>query len=244
MVNSFSQWQTPRLFPTLQKKQLHIWRTKLDCSNNPITNFLTLLDRDEQIRAQQFRFEKDRQSFIISHGVLRQILSKYLNIMPEQLNYSYLEFGKPYLKNYSHLQFNLSHSHNIALIAVILDSAVGIDIEYMQRKVDADAIAERFFSKREYAILQSLNGDEKIQAFFNAWTRKEAFLKAHGQGLSYSLENIEVSLQVNQPAKFLAIHDATENIADWCLHAISMPNYVAAVAIKGHTEKIELFLAE
>lgn len=241
MSKIFLRWPISNKSPNLQMHQAHIWSAMLSCDTQKLKIFFDLLDANEQARAKRFHFEKDRNQFIASHGILRKILSGYLNVSPEKIIFSYNEFGKPFIANQSDIQFNLSHSKNIALIGVTKNYSIGIDIEYIKQMRDIDAIAERYFSAHEYSALKQLSTEEKQLAFFNGWSRKEAFLKAHGQGLSYSLEKIEVNLLANETAKFIAIHDANENISDWELYNLEPANdFAAALAIKGHLEKIQM----
>jgi 4'-phosphopantetheinyl transferase len=226
----------------LKHNQVHIWCALLESNEEQLNQFFNLLDANEQHRAQRFRFAKDRSHFIISHGILRKLLGHYLKIAPQTLQFGYTKFNKPFLMAYPELQFNLSHSKNIALFAITVNHVIGVDVEYINPACDIDAIAERYFSTREYAVLKMLNGDEKISAFFNGWSRKEAFLKAIGQGLSYSLAKVEVNMQINKPAKLLALDDKNENVSDWLLQALNpLDNYAAALAIKNPLAKIELF---
>lgn len=242
MPHSLLHWPTPTTFPILKNNHTHVWCAGLEYSDEQLNNFFALLDPEEQARAQRFHFKKDRKHFIASHGILRKLLSAYLTVAPQALNFSYTDFGKPFLTDHSELQFNLSHSQNVALFAMTLNHSVGVDIENINRECDMDAIAQRYFSAREYSILKNLSGTEKIQTFFNGWARKEAYLKAHGQGLSYSLDKVEVTMRIDEPAKFLAIHDEKENVSEWSLHALApLANYAAALAVKNHSEKIELF---
>lgn len=234
-------WPIPNKFPNLEMHQAHIWSAVLNYDIQKLKIFFDLLDADEQVRANRFHFEKDRNQFIASHGILRKILSGYLNISPEKIIFSYNEFGKPFIANQSDIQFNLSHSKNITLIAITKNYSIGVDIEYIKQTRDIEAIAERYFSTHECSALKQLPTEERQKAFFNGWSRKEAFLKAHGQGLSYSLEKVEVSLATNEPAKFIAIHDANENISEWELYNLEPANdFAAAVAIKGELKKIEM----
>lgn len=241
MSQTHLHWPIPLKFPTLEMHQAHVWSAVLNCSIQKLAFFFNLLDADEQVRASRFHFEKDRHQFIASHGILRAILSGYLNISPEKIIFSYNEFGKPFIENQTDIQFNLSHSKNITLIAITKNYSIGVDIEYIKQTRDVDAIAERYFSTREYSALKQLPTEERQKAFFNVWSRKEAFLKAHGQGLSYSLEKVEVSLATSEPAKFIAIHDENENISEWKLYNLEPAHdFAAAVAIKGELKEIQM----
>lgn len=240
MQKSILLWDSPPAELPVLKQTAHVWCVALDFSQDILKTFLSLLSSDEQERAQQFRFEKDRNHFIAARGLLREVLSRYSNIEPQKLKFHYNIYGKPSLADYSQLQFNLSHSNGLALYALTLDNNIGVDIEFKGRECDIDAIAQRYYSPREYEILNKLSGTEKTDAFFNAWARKEAFLKALGQGISYSLDKVEVTLTADELARFVAIHDTAQDVSQWYLHALNpSPDFAAALAIKGHVDKVE-----
>lgn len=223
----------------LHSEQIHIWHSDLD-GVSPLA-LSSYLSADEKIRASRFHFEKDRRRFIAARGWLRFILAYYLQAKPDQLGFIYNEYGKPELINSSGITFNISHSENIALFAFAKNLTLGIDIEAKNRRCDMDGIAQRFFSEAEYAVLKNLSEEKKRDAFFNGWTRKEAFLKAIGQGLSYSLNNVEVTLLPEDKAEFIAIHDNENNKEEWSLYNLDInPDYAAALALKGKAESIRL----
>lgn len=243
MSSSSLAWQTPSTFPVLKNQQVHVWCASLEYTDNQLNDFFALLNDEEQARAQRFHFLKDRHHFVAARGILKKLLGTYLKLAPQSLNFSYSAFGKPFLKEHPSLQFNLSHSNQMTLIAITLNYAVGIDIESMHRICDMDLIAQRYFSAREYEILKNLSNTEKTQTFYNGWTRKEAFLKAHGQGLSYSLDKVEVTMHPNETVKFLALHDAQENISEWSLYELApLTQYASALVVKNFSEKLELKL--
>jgi 4'-phosphopantetheinyl transferase len=219
----------------------HVWWADLNKSADKLTKFFNLLADNEKKRAVRFHFEKDRNHYIVARGILREILSHYLAITPQEIVFSYTTRGKPIIDQQYNVQFNVSHSYGIALYAITREPAVGIDIEYKDRERDIDGIVERFFSSNEARVIKNLTGAEKLQAFFNGWTRKEAFLKALGAGLSYPLANVEVTLTSDQPAQFLALHDEQLNIKDWHLHAFEpVVNYAAALVVQGNLHKVEI----
>lgn len=227
----------------LSPQEVHVWHTSFSdhLQHDEVAGFLTTLSSDEQARAQRFHFAKDRDRFIIARGLLRKILSHYLSVKPEQLQFNYNPYGKPELLNYTHIQFNLSHSHDIALFAIGQQS-VGVDIEYLGRTCDINAIAARYFSVEEYQTINSLAGNQKIQAFFNGWARKEAFLKAIGKGLSYPLNQVEVTLHPEQSANFIAFHDGEHTLSDWSLFALELKtNYAAALVTKGNPSSLHVW---
>jgi 4'-phosphopantetheinyl transferase len=212
---------------SLQPLQIHIWHVSLERPASALPPLLLLLSPDEQQRADRFRFEKDRTKFIITRGLLRTVLSRYLAIAPAQIEFSYTPKGKPLLS--APISFNVSHSHQMALFAIASYPRIGIDLEHL-RPIDAVPLAQRFFSPQEAAILSALTGAEQQRAFFRGWTQKEAYLKATGDGL-VGLESVEVAL--DQPMKILKINGGSQAAADWFVSEIEVPDYVAAIAGEG-----------
>lgn len=146
-----------------------------------------ILSPDELLRANRFKFPEHRMRYSVAHTALRKILAQYVNESPEKLIFSEHEYGKPYLKNYPEIQFNLSHAENMAVCAITLTQPIGVDVEYIKKEIDVLPLAKRFFAKAEYAYLAALSGDELQLAFFKLWTRKEAWIKARGLGLHEEL---------------------------------------------------------
>ncbi len=177
------------IFP--QKTALHLWFTRLDEDLYQAFN-LDLLDQEELKRAKRFKFDLHRKRFITAHAALRSILSLYLKISPENIHILKAADGKPYLKE-RELQFNLSHSHHLALYAITLHSPVGIDIEKI-RSSYPEAVAKRFFSPQEYEALSKLPEEQKRNQFFKLWTGKEALIKALGTGLRFPLSSFSLPL--------------------------------------------------
>ena len=228
-------WEQPPADLRLSLNEVHIWRGELDLPAPQIDDLGETLSADECDRAKRFYFERDRQRFIAGRGMLRNILSRYLGIAPNQIEFCYGKRGKPALRNES-ICFNLSHSQGLALYAITLDRIVGIDLEQVRSMPDAEAIAKSFFSQREYAVLQGMPTNEKQAAFLNCWTRKEAFLKAIGDGLYKPLDQIEVSFLPDEPARLLSIAGDVESASRWSiLHLIPAAGYVGALAIEGES---------
>jgi 4'-phosphopantetheinyl transferase len=193
---------------------------------------------DEQLRADRFYFERDRKHFIVGRGLLRAILGRYLDLEPAQVQFSYGPRGKPALANIGTggaLCFNLSHSNGLALYAVTHDRNLGIDLEYIRPMPEAEQMAKRFFSPREYAVISSLPPHQKQEAFFRGWTCKEAYLKAIGEGLAQPLDRVEVSLAPSEPARLYGITGEPSAAARWFLQELTpAPSYVATLAVEGH----------
>lgn len=188
---------------------------------------------------ERFRFERDRRRFIVGRGVLRTILGRYLGVEPDKVQFRYSPRGKPYLAerfdSYG-LRFNLAHSHELALYAFTRDREIGVDLEYVRPMPDAVEIATRFFSTRENAVFRVLPKSQELEAFYNCWTRKEAYLKATGDGLARPLDQFAVSLTPGEPARLLHVEkDLLQEIARWSFQALKPAfSYVAAVAVEGH----------
>jgi 4'-phosphopantetheinyl transferase len=182
--------------------------------------------------------ERDREHFIVARGVLRAILGRYLNRVPECLSFSYGARGKPALAGESDtdaIRFSVSHSHGVALYAFTRGREVGIDLERIRCDLAAVEIAERFFSRREVAMLRSLPTAVQHQAFFRCWTRKEAYIKAKGEGLSLPLDQFDVSLAPEEPAAVLGAQRDPSEASRWSLQDLApAPGYAAALAAEGH----------
>jgi 4'-phosphopantetheinyl transferase len=203
-----------------------------------LQNLKCTLPSDELSRADRFYFQKDREHFIVARGLLRAILSLYLDTAPDQVRFSYGPRGKPALAitaSQDRLCFNLSHAGGLALYAVANGREVGIDLECVRPISEAEQIAKRFFSSRENAVLQTLASGMKQEAFFNCWTRKEAFIKATGDGLARPLDQFDVSLKPGGPAKLLNVDGNVREASRWSLRELTpAPGYVAAIAVEGY----------
>jgi 4'-phosphopantetheinyl transferase len=177
---------------------------------------------------------------------LRSLLSAYLGISSEELRFSYAEKGKPSLqKGPSEINFNLAHSHGMAVYAFSHTREVGVDLEYMREDLANEDIAKRFFSMREIKMLDAVPAELKKLAFFNCWTRKEAYIKARGEGLSMPLDEFDVSLEPGEPAALLANHKEPAEITRWSMQSIPVPTgYVAALCVEGFDWLLKSFALE
>ena len=228
-------WQNPPNELVLADNEIHVWRVKLDLSADEITKLTTILAEDEQLKANRFRFAEHQRRYIAARGILRRLIGIYLNITGDSVKFEYNSRGKPKIAeflNHQNLQFNVSHSQELALCGITRDRRIGIDLEYLRDIDDAAKIAQRFFSPTESALIASLHGEEQKQVFFQLWTAKEAYLKAIGSGLAGGLDRVEVSL-TKQSVSLLSVGEASENAANWSLDKfIPEINYVATVAIE------------
>ncbi len=240
MLNSAALWNLSVKFPPLAEGEVHLWQAALDYSEEELDQFIPLLSIDEDARAKRFHFAKDRIRYTAARGILRKILAGYLNVDPQAIEFQYNSHGKPFCVNGVALQFNLSHSKNIALYAFANNQIIGIDIEAIDPDSKVDAIANRFFSASEAKVLERLTGEEKIRAFFNGWTRKEAILKAMGQVLSYTLKKFTVTIMPNEVARLLAIDDPQQKVEEWFLYSLDqIPGFAAALVTHGEPKIIK-----
>jgi 4'-phosphopantetheinyl transferase len=180
--------------PPLQAGEIHVWRSNLRHDGDVLATMRACLSTDETARADQFIFEKDRHAFIAARGILRQILSTYTGISPSAISFGQGSKGKPYLKDNPALRFNISHSENVALYAFSCGIEVGIDVQRIDPGMESHDLIHRFFSAVEVSEFESLPQEAQTEAFYCCWTRKEAFLKASGEGLSFPLNGFSVPI--------------------------------------------------
>ena len=222
--------------------EVHLWQAALD--DSLAEGLKHLLSVDESSRADRFHFAKDRNHFIAARALLRTLLAAYLEINADKLRFAYAEKGKPYLEEIcrSGINFNLAHSHGRALFAFSNGREVGVDLEFVRADFADEKIAERFFSPREIDMLRALPPELRKQAFFNCWTRKEAYVKAGGAGLSMPLDEFDVSLAPGEPAALLQNHRVPTEVARWTMRSIPMPaGYVAALVVEGDDWQLRTF---
>ena len=214
-------------------QEVHVWAVALDPPQEKVTRLEELLSPDEVERAYRFRFDRHRRRFIVGRGVLRSILGAYLGAAPKDLTFRYGEKGKPALGEdwEEDLSFNLSHSGELALYGFGQRLELGIDVEQRRELPGAEDIAERFFSVPERLALREVPESLKSEAFFNCWTRKEAYIKATGDGLSMALDRFDVTLLPGEPARMLSADGDTSAAARWSMvHLEPAPGYVGALA--------------
>jgi 4'-phosphopantetheinyl transferase len=224
-----------RLYPP-GEQEAHTWIGSVASASSCISQFQKLLSDDETARASKFRFEKDRHEFVVSRGMLRTLLASYLGGSATQLRFTYSEHGKPRLddaEKADHLTFNLSHSDGVILCAFARNREVGVDVEKMRDNFAVEEIAERFFSAGERNTLRTLAAEHRRQAFFYCWTRKEAYIKAKGEGLSLPLHQFDVSLSPAEPAALVSTRPDAAEASRWSLYDVEAPSgYAAALAVE------------
>ena len=204
-----------------------------------------VLSMSERSRAEKFHFEKDRQKYVLAHTALREILGGYLHTDPAGLEFLQGPHGKPELilrSLWPALNFNLSHSHEAALVALNIGRKIGVDIEYIKPEFKWQDIAERFFAPGEVQSLHALQPEQQRRGFFDCWTRKEAYIKGKGGGLSIPLQDFEVSLAPDERAALLSHKEDPDEAKRWVLAEIDLgPDYAAAVAVEGHNWQLKFF---
>lgn len=224
-------WDRGPATPLLAAQQVHVYGATLDLDEARLSRMAHLLSDDEAARAARFCFEGDRRRFTAARGLLRTILARYVGAAPQDLHFVYGPHGKPALHHSTtDVRFNVSHSCGIALFAVARDINVGIDVEGV-RDIDAEALASRYFSAAESRALLAVSQADQLLAFFNCWTRKEAYLKALGDGLGRPLDSFDVSPAPGAPARLLWTEDAA-GASGWSIRALTpAPHFAAALAI-------------
>jgi 4'-phosphopantetheinyl transferase len=239
-------WTYPPAVLSSAENEVHLWRISLDLPPDELARIVELLATDEAERAARFRFKKDRDQFVARRGLLRTILRRYLDIPPEKVTFTYNTFGKPTIgNNPKGFHFNLSHSSGLALIAVTRRGEIGVDVERIRKDVEIDQVSEGLFSETERDTLRSLSPKARRQAFFNCWTRKEAYLKARGEGLSFPLNQFTVSILPGEAPRLLAAQNDAMEIERWALYQLApAPDYIAALAVEGRGHQLSCWRGE
>jgi 4'-phosphopantetheinyl transferase len=229
-------WSPPPAHLDLSDGEVHVWRASLELPRALLRRLELTLSEAERAKAARFFLQRDGERFVVARGLLRRILGRYLNLPPGALHFGYTRHGKPYLANElaeGALRFNLSHSHGLALYAVARGSEVGVDLERIRLELPDEELAERFFAPQERAALRTLAQDLRPRAFFELWTRKEAYLKGIGKGHSLPLDSFTVSL--GAPL-------GSGGALGWTLQALTPgPGYAAALAVAGGEYRLSLW---
>jgi len=236
-------WRSGPTAPAIWPNEVHVWKIYLKtpslCDNREI------LSTDELVRASRFRFHTDSDRFIAARSSLRIILARYLRAQPMELRFGLNSFGKPHLTGSQDelgLRFNLSHSHDMALLAVARNRDVGVDIEYRRADFATDEIAARFFSRSERNQLGAIAPEYKTEAFFNCWTRKEAYIKARGEGLSFPLDEFDVAFAPGAPPALLGNRRDANEVSRWSFEELSpAEGYAAALTVEGNFSRLLLW---
>lgn len=237
-----TDWLSPNDFPILPTNVVHVWRASLDVDRETQEKCVQLLSENERARAARFLLERDRVSFVAAHGILRALLARYLACTPDVIQFVSSSYGKPAV---SHpclpdpLSFNLSHSHGLVAVAIARGRAIGVDVEKIRPEFASNEVAERYFSSKEVDELRSLPHERRAEAFFLCWTRKEAYVKALGEGLRFPLDRFSVSLTPGEPAQLRA-----EDARRWSIQSFEPSittgmTHVGAVVCEGNDWTIQ-----
>lgn len=236
-------WKAARQKIFLAENEAHIWRIALFQKDKVLEFSADLLDENEKSKAAKFRFERDRRNYIAAHGAMREILGFYLECCPKKIEFTTNYYGKPFLRrNQTDINFNMSHSHEWALLALTKGKKIGVDIELIRAEIAEQNLAEQIFSPLENETLRNLPEKLRLKAFFDCWTRKEAFIKAVGKGLSYPLEEFAVSCAPHQSAMLLSINNSSDEVENWHIKELNVgENYAAAAAIESKQLKLKFY---
>lgn len=224
-----------RTVTSLPPGVVHLWWRSL-AEDGTVQASFDLLSPDEHDRAARFRVEDARRNFILTRGTLRRLLAAYLREKPDELSFGLTKYGKPFLDgrpdgHFNDVRFNVSHAEGLALLGFARRREIGVDVERIRPELDTWKLAERFFSAHERSTLKNLSGEELQSAFFRCWSRKEAYIKARGEGLSLPLSQFDVSIAPNESNALVATRpDATE-AGRWVVRDLAtLPEYAAACA--------------
>jgi 4'-phosphopantetheinyl transferase len=233
--------RSSRAFGVLKTPDVEVVSVRLDAPADVSAALWQLLSPDERQRAERFRYVEHRQRYIVARASLRRLLAERLYIAPRAVELVETSYGKPRLApvhGSAGLEFNLSHSGVLAVYAFTSGRAVGVDVELIRQIPDADNLAESFFSPQEIAALRSLPLDRRSLAFLSCWTRKEAFIKALGLGLSCPLDAFDVTIDPDASARITRIEARIGKVAHWRLQAFTpYPSYIAAVVCRAHDSR-------
>jgi 4'-phosphopantetheinyl transferase len=232
-------WPLPHDAVELNDDEVHVWLVNAGAKDIPQDGLATSLSEDEKERAARFKFAKDRRLYVAGHAALRSLLADYLRVAADTIHFVSGPHGKPAIASPlagGGLEFNLSHSHEVALVAVARQRAVGVDVEFVKREFSFDDLARRFFTTKEVAALFELPQPLQCEAFFKCWTSKEAFLKAKGTGLSGKLDEVGITLAADQQVRINA------SVPGWSLTELALcVGYQAALVVQGDPRPIRCY---
>ncbi|HUM05350.1 MAG TPA: 4'-phosphopantetheinyl transferase superfamily protein [Terriglobales bacterium] len=242
-VNAFNSYSAAGMRnkqPGCAAEEVHLWRIDLDASASALPTFTATLAAEELHRAARFRFPDLGRRWTVARGALRCILAAYCDARPESLVLQTEPLGKPFLTSpSSRISFNLSHSENLALLAITEGRNIGVDIEFLRPRIDVVELSRGYLAPAELRHILALPPGEQTRAFFTCWTRKEAFLKAIGVGLSAPLDSFEVTLRPGEPARLISA--GSIDPGRWNLIDVSAAGFAAAAAVEGSVRAFKQF---
>jgi len=224
----------------LLSNQAYVWTQNIQALNDrALEERAQCLSIGERKRAARFVHSEDTKRLIIAYSGLRLLLSKYLSLPAESFKFKTNDHGKPYLID-SPIYFNLSHSKDWVIWAFALNNELGVDIEYQKKNIEPMDLAKRFFSPKEYAMLKNTLPEERLSSFYRCWTRKEAFIKAIGKGLSYPLNKFEVPITGEVEGEEVHSIKNEPNVQKWYLYSLKVPKkYTGALMLQKRVGHIQ-----
>jgi 4'-phosphopantetheinyl transferase len=223
--------------PQLPSDTIHIWRRSLEVAPTTLESATSQLSGEERERASRFRAEMARGAFILTRSALRVLLAGYLGESPQSIQFHVTKYGKPFLDERFDLHFNVSHTEGLATLAFVRKRRIGIDVEKIRSQPDSLKLARRFFSESERVQLEKLPAHQLSPAFFRCWSRKEAYIKARGEGLSHPLDQFDVSVAASPDRLLISARPDPEEALRWQFRDVPVPaHYVAAVAVSAAEE--------
>lgn len=235
-MKSTTEWSSPLATPELGRGEIHVWRASLSTDQPTLRNLESTLAGEERGRAGRFIFERDRERYIAARGILRNLLGRYLRCAPQTIEFVYGVRGKPAVASAGSqpaICFNLSHSHGLTVVAIGQEREIGIDVELIRPEFAGEEIAKRYFSAKEIAELGKLPAELRTEGFFLCWTRKEAYIKARGDGLQIPLDSFDVSLSPGTPVTLSSVDEPRWCIESFVPSLVSDLRYAAAVVGEG-----------
>ena len=225
-----------------------VWLASTDPGERQIREYKALLSPAELARMEKFRVEFKYREYIVTRGLLRRVMTKMTGLDVTGIDFDYGEHGKPSFPvcaESGSAAFNVSHSHGLALVALTLGGRLGVDLERIRPKAEWRSLAEHYFSAAEIQALNGYPGESGLKAFFTCWTRKEAFVKALGAGVSYGLKEFDVSIDPDEADAALTIRSEDEDAARWLIKKLPVPaSHVAALALDRPVCNIRLWRAD
>jgi 4'-phosphopantetheinyl transferase len=240
-----SPWRPAPAAPHLPPGVVHVWRAGLEPPPHLLARLEASLSDDERARAARFRFPAHRVRYAAGRGILRALLGRYVGVDPAAVRFGYTRHGKPYLERtpgMPDVRFNLSNAEALALVAFSVERDVGVDLEDLKPMPDAVSIATRFFSAPENDVFRTLGDDIRELAFFTCWTRKEAYIKAVGEGLSMPLDRFDVTFAPGEPARLVCTRPEPDQAGRWKLVDVDPgPGHVGALMAAGQDWEMEVY---
>ena len=234
-------WRPAARPPALGPRDVHVWRVDLDAAGPTGLAIAPRLPAEERTRAERYRFARDRERFLAGRAALRGVLAAYVGGAPEGVALGQSPFGKPFLLGEDGLQFNLAHSESCALLAVARGRRIGVDVEALRLGESGMDVARRFFAPAEVARLTAIPVEARALGFVRCWTRKEAYVKARGDGLSLPLQQFQVPLSPDATRALLASVDGPDEVARWSLRElVPAPGFLGALVVEGPMGSLSL----